>query len=122
MCRNRTAPASARIGGRCGRSRLSVPWAWSITVAVAVLVASCSRTDEQETRGISRVPVSSSALRSVGYDEDRGILEIEFDNGAVYRYYDVPPEVHRGLMSADSHGRYFHRHIRSAGYRHVRIE
>ncbi|MCX7429196.1 MAG: KTSC domain-containing protein [Planctomycetia bacterium] len=57
-------------------------------------------------------------MRSVGYDEDQQTLEIEFTNGAVYRYFDVPAEVYRGLMAAESHGRYFHEHVRSAGYRY----
>ncbi|MFH1919785.1 MAG: KTSC domain-containing protein [Planctomycetota bacterium] len=48
-------------------------------------------------------------------------LEIEFTNGAVYRYFDVPPEVYHGLMAAESHGRYFHQHVRSAGYRYERM-
>ena len=71
--------------------------------------------------GPELVPVSSSALRAVGYDAERRILEIEFQNGAVYCYYDVPAEVHLGLMAADSHGRYFNQQIRGA-FRYKRIE
>ena len=71
--------------------------------------------------GPELVPVSSSALRAVGYDADRRILEIEFHNGEVYCYYDVPAEVHWGLMAADSHGRYFDQHIRGA-FRYEKIE
>ena len=41
-------------------------------------------------QGTQLVPVSSSALRAVGYDDSREILEIQFNNGAVYRYYGVP--------------------------------
>ena len=57
-------------------------------------------------------------LRSVGYDEGEEILEIELTNGAVYRYFDLPAEVYQGLMAAESHGRYFLRHVRGAGYRY----
>ena len=91
-------------------------------MVVAVLAASCSQTGERQGERIRRVPVSSSAIRSVGYDGERHVLEIEFDNGAVYDYCDVPADVHRGLMAADSHGRYFHQHIRSNGYRYKRVE
>lgn len=59
-----------------------------------------------------RVPVSSSNLVSVGYDPDSRILEIEFRQGAVYQYSNVPASVHSGLMNAASHGTYFHDHIR----------
>jgi len=56
--------------------------------------------------------VSSSNLSSVGYDEEEHILEIEFNSGGVYRYFDVPPRVHKELMNASSHGKYFHREIK----------
>ena len=72
-------------------------------------------------QAIERTPVRSSALRSVGYDEDSQTLEIEFTNGAVYRYFNVPPEVYRGLMAAESHGRYFHQQVRDKSYRYQRM-
>ena len=71
---------------------------------------------------IERTPVRSSALRSVGYDQEQRVLEIEFTGGAVYQYFDVPPEVHRGLMAAESHGRYFNQRVRGAGYRYQRMD
>ena len=70
---------------------------------------------------IERTPVRSSALKSVGYDQASNILEIEFTGGEVYQYFDVPAEVHRGLMAAESHGRYFHQHVRGKSYRYRRI-
>ena len=39
----------------------------------------------------------------------------------MYRYFDVPPEVYRGLMAAESHGRYFHQHVRDKSYRYQRM-
>lgn len=63
-----------------------------------------------------RERVASEALRSVGYDPDQRILEIEFASGEVYAYFDVPPELHVGLMTAASHGGYFAAHIRDAGF------
>ena len=66
-------------------------------------------------------PVRSSALQSVGYDQEQRVLEIEFTGGEVYQYFDVPAEVYRGLMKAESHGRYFHQHVRDAGYRYDRM-
>ncbi len=93
---------------------------WVIAPA-AVLLSSCTEAGvEQQTKTL-RTPVSSSAIRSVGYDEPRHTLEIEFNNGDVYEYFDVPEHVFNGLMNADSHGRYFHRHVRSASYRFRRV-
>jgi hypothetical protein len=73
-------------------------------------------------RTTERTPVRSSALRSVGYGEEQQTLEIEFPNGAVYQYFDEPPEVYRGLIGAKSHGRYFHQHVRDAGYRYLKMD
>lgn len=61
---------------------------------------------------IQRVHVSSSDLRSVGYDAGSQTLEIEFNSGGIYRYYGVPTGVHAGLMSASSHGKYFNVQIK----------
>ncbi len=56
-------------------------------------------------------PVSSSDLSSVGYEN--GTLYIAFNSGGVYSYSNVPVSVYEGLMSASSHGKYFHAHIKN---------
>lgn len=56
---------------------------------------------------MKRQSVDSSNLASVGYDAAKEILEIEFNHGGVYQYFDVPESVYNELMDADSHGRYF---------------
>lgn len=61
---------------------------------------------------MKRTEVESSMIRSVGYDLDARILEIEFNSGQVYQYFDVPLEEYEGLMKAESHGRYFLANIR----------
>ena len=65
---------------------------------------------------MNRIPVSSSNLRSVGYDASQYTLEIEFHNGSIYQYFNVPQVVYQGLLAASSHGQYFDQHIRKAGY------
>ena len=55
---------------------------------------------------MERQYVSSSNIGSIGYDPENMILEIEFLNGSVYQYYDVPQSIYEGLMAADSHGKY----------------
>ena len=69
---------------------------------------------------MERVPVESEAMLGVGYDDQRRVLEIEFADRDVYDYFDVPPSVHRGLIRAESHGRYFAEHIRDR-YAYERI-
>jgi hypothetical protein len=61
---------------------------------------------------MQRQPVNSSNLASVGYDPGNETLEIEFRNGTIYRYLNVPTFEHDRLMSATSHGVYFNANIR----------
>ena len=56
---------------------------------------------------MQRQPVESSMLRSAGYDSERSILELEFNNGRIYRYFGVPQDVFEELLTAESKGRYF---------------
>jgi len=67
------------------------------------------------------VPVDSEAMRRVGYDDLRHVLRIEFVDGDSYDYFDVPSPVHRALMLAESHGRYFASHIRDR-YAYERVD
>lgn len=57
-----------------------------------------------------RVPVVSSNIRSVGWDE--GTLEVAFNNGGIYQYLNVPVETYRALMEANSKGQYLNQHIK----------
>lgn len=66
-----------------------------------------------------RETVSSSELRSIGY-ENTMILELEFQNGGVYHYFEVPEAIYTELMSASSKGRYFNQNIRNV-YRCKRV-
>ncbi|MCK9399180.1 MAG: KTSC domain-containing protein [Bacteroidales bacterium] len=69
---------------------------------------------------MKRESVSSSNLASVGYDADKKILEIEFNHGGVYQYFDVPKEVYDELMNADSLGSYFYHNIRD-DYKYIKL-
>ena len=64
------------------------------------------------TSRIPRLPVQSTAIAKIGYSKRRHILEIEFVNGALYRYFDVPLSVYRELMSAESKARFYDSNIR----------
>lgn len=62
---------------------------------------------------MERALVSSSNLRSIGYDPDTSTLEIEFIKSGLYQYHGVPQEVYDELMQAGSHGSYFNAHIKN---------
>lgn len=59
-----------------------------------------------------RQSVSSSMIKEVGWEDQT--LEIEFSNGTVYRYYDVPEEKYNELINSPSIGKEFHSSIRNA--------
>ncbi len=61
---------------------------------------------------MDRRPVSSSQIKSVGYDAKREELEIEFNSGGIYRYYKVPESVYNDLMKAESKGKFFNSQIK----------
>jgi hypothetical protein len=79
-----------------------------------------SATPNQIVSHISRQPVESSAIAKIGYSKRRHILEIEFVNGAIYRYLNVNPAVYRDLMSAESKARFYHVSVKGH-YRSIRI-
>lgn len=63
---------------------------------------------------MDRQPVSSSNLSSVGYDSSAEKLEVEFKNGYVYEYYNVPQVMFEQLIQAPSVGTFFNANIRNA--------
>jgi hypothetical protein len=63
---------------------------------------------------MERTPVSSSNLRSIGYDPETATLEVEFNTGAVYQYHGVPQEAFDSLMQAGSKGAYFNANIKNS--------
>jgi KTSC domain len=91
-----------------------------VNVAPAAFSAEPSPTPDHIISRIPRQPVQSTAIAKVGYSKRRHILEIEFVNGSVYRYLDVPRAVYRDLMSAESKARFYDLNIKGH-YRSVLI-
>lgn len=61
---------------------------------------------------MDRTSVSSSNIRSVGYDPATKTLEVEFHSGGLYQYHQVPQSIYDGLMAASSHGRYLEQNVK----------
>lgn len=59
-----------------------------------------------------RSPVTSTSIASVGFSREAQVLEVEFLNGSVYRYFDVALPVFEELLGTDSKGACFNRLIR----------
>lgn len=70
---------------------------------------------------MNRHPVSSSDIASVGYDSSTGTLEVEFNSGSIYQYFDVPEGDFINLTSGSgSVGKYLNAQIKNR-YRYERI-
>jgi hypothetical protein len=70
---------------------------------------------------VNRIPVVSSTIAAVGYDDASGTLEIEFTNGRIYHYFDTPQHVYETTVSGTvSAGQYFNDNIRGV-YRYARV-
>ena len=67
------------------------------------------------------LPACSAMAAQVGYDPDREILQIEFNNGAVYQYSEVEPEIWEDLQSTDSIGSFYNHEIKGY-YPSLKIE
>jgi len=70
---------------------------------------------------VKMMPVSSSNVASVGYDEQNQIAYVEFLNGALYIYKGVPKYEYEGLLYAPSVGSYLHRNFKNV-YPYERIK
>jgi len=67
-----------------------------------------------------RESVTSSNIISVGYDRSSSTMEIEFKDGRLYQYFEVPEQVYRNLLTAPSVGIFFYQSIRGQ-YQYARL-
>jgi hypothetical protein len=92
----------------CGISRRAVLGFFLCVPSLAFLATARAAADGE----IKRQPLQSSVLESAGSDAKARALEIAFHSGAIYRYLEVPGEIFRRLLAAESKGRFFSTAIR----------
>ncbi|MDW3094718.1 MAG: KTSC domain-containing protein [Gammaproteobacteria bacterium] len=63
---------------------------------------------------MDRNNVASSNIASIGYDEHTQTLEVEFTNGSIYQYFNVPLALYEQLMNEGSKGRFLNTYIKNA--------
>lgn len=69
-------------------------------------------------KGLKRTKVESSNIHSVGYEPVTKVLEVRFrrkkgTGTSLYRYAGVESKMYKKMMQAKSHGKFFHKNIRS---------
>ena len=66
--------------------------------------------------------VVSSNVVSIGYNKQNKVLEVEYNGGSIYKYNEVPIEVHEELMQRDvSKGKYIAQRIKDK-YKCIKVE
>lgn len=70
---------------------------------------------------MERKKVTSSTIRSVGYDGRTRTLEIEFSTGSIVQYERVAPDLHRAMMSSSSIASFFRDRIEDEGFASRRV-
>jgi len=61
---------------------------------------------------MDREYVESSMIRSYGFDSSTSTLEVEFNNGAIWQYFDVTESLYYEMKSAGSCGKFFNANIK----------
>ncbi|MBV9618988.1 MAG: KTSC domain-containing protein [Verrucomicrobia bacterium] len=56
---------------------------------------------------MKRVPLDSTAIAAVTYEEQNRTLDVEFREGETYRYFNVPEFVYQELLKAESAGAFW---------------
>ncbi len=69
---------------------------------------------QEEIDKMERETVNSSTVLSIGYEPTSETLEVEFKNGGIYQYYNVPEPIYQSLMTSDSKGKFLHVYIKPA--------
>ena len=62
---------------------------------------------------LAGITVDSSNIYRIAYFQDGASLFIEFQSGGLYSYKGVPYSIYGEFLAAESHGRFFNRHIKN---------
>ena len=70
---------------------------------------------------MNRTSISNSSnILSIGYDPKNNILEVEFSNGGIYQYFDVPQSIFDEILIAESAGKFLSTQVKGV-YRYAKL-
>jgi hypothetical protein len=65
---------------------------------------------------IKMVKVESSCIKSIGYDEEKSELFVEFTSGKTYKYPNCSKTLHEKFMNSTSKGRFLNDYFVGSNY------
>jgi len=71
---------------------------------------------------VKKLAVESSMINSFEYHKDERILLVEFNNGKVYAYEEIPPGLVAEILFADSTGKAFNELVKGGGFSYAEVE
>jgi hypothetical protein len=78
-------------------------------------------TSEKINGLLIEVSITSSNLKSATYNTEEKTLMVEFNNGAIYQYTEVPWEIFTKFRMAESQGKFFNTSI-SKTYKYQKVK
>jgi hypothetical protein len=88
-------------------------WIWiAVVVVTSTSLRAADHSVDPIVSRIQRETVDSSALAAVGYSKRLRALEIEFHDGLIYRYLDVPGSIYTDMMHAESKAHFYNQNVR----------
>lgn len=59
------------------------------------------------------IKVESSNISAIGYEASDNTLFVEYSNGHLYEYMDVPQSLYETFLTADSKGKFMNENIKN---------
>jgi hypothetical protein len=78
-------------------------------------------TSEKINGLLIEVSITSSNLKTATYNTEEKTLMVEFNNGAIYEYNEVPWEIFTKFRMAESQGKFFNASI-SKTYKYQKVK
>jgi len=69
-----------------------------------------------------KLAVESSMITSFEYHKDEHVLLVEFNNGRVYAYEDIPAGLVTEILFADSLGKAFNELVKGGGFSYAEVD
>lgn len=83
-----------------------------VCLGVCWIALFCHAAGADEKVRLRHVVVNSTSIATIGFNQTRGVLEIQFVNGRIYRYVAVPKKIQQEFLRAPSLGKFYHQFIR----------